>query len=321
MQKGRSKICRNLSKFCYNFLMKRQTDPILSEFSAFLLNIKGYSMRTVEAYLTDLTIFLEFLKRQGIDSPFSNKVTLNHLRRFLSQQSALKFSPKTLARRIASLKAFYRWAKKKGYISFNLASSLKAPKIPTNLPSFLTEAETEILFENFKPESPKDYRDLMLFKLMYGCGLRISEAINLKVSDYSEVDGQIRVLGKGSKERIIPLPYKLKHELDFYLKNVLPELAKRTPTVFMFPGKEGKPISDTLARKNLRKVLLKVGLANKISPHGLRHSLATHLLARGVDIRIVQEILGHSSLNTTQIYTHTNKTWLQSVYLKTHPRS
>lgn len=161
----------------------------------------------------------------------------------------------------------------------------------------------------------------MLFKLIYGCGLRISEALNLKIKDYDLSSGSVKISGKGEKTRIIPLPLKLKQELDSYLTNTRPELLENPSNEYVFPGRGMGHISDTLARRNLRKILLRSGLPAKISPHSLRHSLATHLLSRGVDIRIVQEVLGHRSLNTTQIYTHTDRTWLQKIYIKTHPRS
>lgn len=301
--------------------MKRQTTEEIEKFGEYLVKVKGYSLKTARSYTSDLKKFADYLEKLGIDSLTSPQVTPNHLRRFLSVQSALKLSSRTLARRIASLKAFYRWAKKRGAVSKNPASFLSNPKLPSRLPAFLTESETEILFENFRPETPKDLRNLMLFKLIYGCGLRISEALNLKIKDYDPSSGSVKISGKGEKTRIIPLPLKLKQELDSYLTNTRPELLENPSNEYVFPGRRMGHISDTLARRNLRKILLRSGLPAKISPHSLRHSLATHLLSRGVDIRIVQEVLGHRSLNTTQIYTHTDRTWLQKIYIKTHPRS
>lgn len=301
--------------------MKRQATGHIEKFGEYLVKVKGYSVRTAKSYLSDLRKFAEYLERQGIDSLTSPQVTANHLRRFLSMQSSLKLSSRTLARRIASLKAFYRWAKRRGFVSENLATFLSNPKLPSRLPAFLSELETTTLFENFKPETSRDLRDIMLFKLIYGCGLRISEALSLKVSDYDSSSGNLRISGKGGKTRIVPLPMKLKQELDLYLKDIRPEILKNPRNEYIFPGRGSSHLSDTFARKSLRKILLKSGVPARISPHSLRHSLATHLLSRGVDIRIVQEILGHSSLNATQIYTHTDRSWLQKVYMKTHPRS
>lgn len=297
-----------------------ETKELLGNFASFLVKNKGYSEKTARSYVCDLRIFLDYLSRLQIESPFSDQVTPLLLRRFVAFQSTLKLHPRTLARRIAALKSFYRWAKKNGLINTNPAQSLSSPKLPSSLPSFLSEPEVERLFETFKPDTPKEYRNYLLFKLVYGLGLRISEALELKTDSYNPRLGTITVTGKGNKQRIVPLPGRLKEELDFYLRE-LREQVSSARSSYLFPGASEKPLSDTAARKILRKMMLKAGLAARISPHSLRHSLATHLLARGVDIRIVQEILGHASLNTTQIYTHTDRSWLQRVYLKTHPRS
>lgn len=300
--------------------MKRQTEDILLQFYNFLISVKGYSRHTARSYLSDLKEFADYLEKSGIETPLSKKLSYLHLRRFVALQSSLNKSAKTVARCVASLKCFYRWAKKTGLIDVNPALALNTPKIPSYLPNYLSESETEELFSNIKTDKPNEFRDLILFKVVYGCGLRISEALNLKLQDVDLSSGTIRVIGKGKKERILPLPQKLKEELLFYVTNVRPVL-KEGKSDYLFPGRAKKPLSDTAARKNLRKLLLKAGVSARISPHALRHSLATHLLSRGVDIRIVQEILGHSSLNTTQIYTHTDKSWLINTYLKSHPRS
>ena len=304
--------------YCYNFRM--EIKELLDSFACFLVTNKGYSKKTVRAYTGDLKIFFEYLNRLQIKSPFSNEVTPLLLRRFIAYQSTLKLHPRTIARRIAALKSFYRWAKKNGLINTNPAQSLSSPKLPSSLPSFLSEPEVERLFESFKPSTPGEYRNYLLFKLVYGLGLRISEALELKTDSYNPRSGTVIVSGKGNKQRIVPLPARLKEELDFYLRELRQQICSPGSS-YLFPGAKEKPLSDTAARKILRKMMLKAGLAAKISPHSLRHSLATHLLARGVDIRIVQEILGHASLRTTQIYTHTDRSWLQKVYLKTHPRS
>ncbi|MCX7832396.1 MAG: tyrosine recombinase XerC [Actinobacteria bacterium] len=301
--------------------MKHQKTDILHAFSEYLLKIKGYSYQTVKSYISDLKILQSFLERQGIDLIGDEKLSSTHLRRFIALQSTLNLSPKTVARRIAAIKSFYRWAKKSGMISNNPAQALSTPKIPSNLPVFLSESEAETLFDSFNPKTLKEHRNLILFKVVYGCGLRISEALNLKISDYDSYSSQFKIKGKGKKERIIPLPYKLKVELENYLRSIRPELLEDSANEYIFPGKKENHLSDTAARKSLRNMVLSVGLSAKISPHALRHSLATHLLARGVDVRIVQEILGHSSLNTTQVYTHTDKSWLQRIYMKTHPRN
>lgn len=300
--------------------MKRQKTDILHAFSEYLLKIKGYSYQTAKSYISDLKILRSFLKKQEIDL-VDKKLSSTHLRRFIALQSTLNLSPKTVARRIAAIKSFYRWAKKSGMICNNPAQALSSPKIPFNLPVFLSESEAAMLFDSFKPKTLKEHRNLILFKVVYGCGLRISEALNLKLSDYDTFSSQLRIKGKGKKERIIPLPYKLKVELDNYLRSTRPELLEDRTNEYIFPGKRSNHLSDTAARKSLRNMVLSAGLSAKISPHALRHSLATHLLSRGVDVRIVQEILGHSSLNTTQVYTHTDKSWLQKIYIKTHPRN
>lgn len=300
--------------------MKRQTFDFLEVFLHFLEKNRGYSSNTVRSYRNDLTSFMQYLEKLDISSPFDRKVTTTILRRFIALQSALGLDAKSLARKTAALRSFYRWAKRNGYIDQNPAAALATPKLPVRIPSFLTEREVEEFFDSFKPETPLEYRDLILFKTIYGLGLRISEALGLKMSSINFHSGTVRILGKGKKERVLPLPEKLADDLNIYIKEIRP-LISSSLSDFVFISKTGKSLSDTAARKSLRRLLLKAGIAAKTTPHTFRHSLATHLLSRGVDIRIVQEVLGHSSLNTTQIYTHTDTSWLQGVYQKTHPRA
>ncbi len=300
--------------------MKRQSSDVKEEFLLYLKNLKGYSENTIRAYSNDLAVFEEYLKRFGINSLVDERINLSVLRRFIALQSSLGASERTLLRRIACLKSFFKWAKREGLISSNPAQSLSTPQKPQRLPEFLTERETEIIFEDYTPQTPKDYRDMLMFKIMYGLGLRISEVLNLKLDDISFSNATVRVTGKGSKQRLLPVPEKLLNDIQFYIHEIRPEL-NPSDNRFLFTSRNGKKISDTAVRKNLRKLLLKIGLSSGATPHTFRHSIATHLLARGVDIRIVQEILGHSSLNSTQVYTHADVSWLQRVYDKSHPRA
>lgn len=300
--------------------MKRQTEDFIKLFLDFLHKNYGYSKNTIRAYESDLTLFTNYLKHHNIDNPLDKAVSPLILRRFVALESAKGVDAKTLARRTAALRSFYRWAKRQGFIDVNPASSLYSPKMPIRIPSFLTEREVQVLLDEFKPQSPKEERDLILFKTIYGLGLRISEALNIKMSSLDLESNTIRIVGKGNKERILPIPKKLSEELKVYISDIWPTLSN-SPSEYLFISSSGKKLSDTSARKRLRLLLLKAGITTKTTPHTLRHSIATHLLARGVDIRIVQEILGHATLNTTQIYTHTDKSWLQNIYRKTHPKA
>jgi site-specific recombinase XerD len=300
--------------------MKRQAQNPIKLFLDFLHKNHGYSKNTIRAYENDLLLFSDYLKRSMIEDPLDEKVSPIILRRFIALESARGIDAKTLARRTAALRSFYRWAKRQGFISVNPASSLYSPKIPIRIPSFLTEREVEMLLDEFEPESIQEQRDLILFKTIYGLGLRISEALSIRLSSLNLESRTIRILGKGNKERILPIPAKLSRDLDIYIRETRP-LLSAAPSEYLFISKNGKRLSDTSARKRLRLLLLKAGITTETTPHTLRHSIATHLLARGVDIRIVQEVLGHASLNTTQIYTHTDRSWLQNIYRKTHPKA
>lgn len=294
--------------------MKRK---YLDSFLKYLQHAKGYSSNTIRAYGQDLSHFYDYLERGSFDIKI---IDSKIIRRYITSLFTLGYSSSTVARKLASIKSFFNWLKKEGKRQDNPASIITAPKQSKKLPNYWPENLVYDLLDRVEPSNPIEIRDFALFDLIYSCGLRISEALNLRLVNIDFYQKTLRILGKGNKQRVIPIPKKAFISLQEYLGKVRPKFINEQNN-FVFLSKYGSPLSDTAARKRLRKLLLKSGLAGTGTPHTLRHSLATHLLERGVDIRIVQEILGHSSLSTTQIYTHVDRKKLIEKYSKSHPRS
>ncbi len=292
---------------------------LAKEFIIYLEKVKGYSNSTIRAYRNDLLHFLSYLQRGGID-PL--KVTHKMLRRYTAFLTTLNLSRKTIARKISTLKSFYRWLYKRKLIDVSPATSLSVPKIPKTIPRFWNEPVVEVLLKSIKPDDLLSIRDLALFDLIYSCGLRISEVKNLDLKDVDMKERMVRIFGKGSKERYVPIPEKTINNINLYLTVSRPSLLKdkRNQKAF-FVNRYGERLSDAAIRKRFHKYLKLPDISASGTVHTLRHSLATHLLDRGVDLRIVQEVLGHSSLAATQVYTHLNKKTILKKYRGAHPRS
>lgn len=314
MQRGRSNRSLVIWKNCYNFPVKRQT---LDEFLEYLEHNRGYSQHTLRAYASDIAHFTDYLERAGLSV---ENVDARFIRRYLAYLSTTGHASATLSRKLAALKSYFRWLKKTGLRTDNPAAVISTPGKSLKLPDYWSETAIASLLDRFEPETVQDYRDILLFELLYTCGLRISEALSLTTSDIDTASLTIRVYGKGGKERQLLLTRSLAQRMLHYLEQVRPRL-NLSGGNYIFVSRGNPRMSDTTARKRLRRLLLKAGIAQKGTPHTFRHSLATHLLQRGVDIRIVQEILGHSSLNATQIYTHVDKKRLAEKYSQTHPRA
>lgn len=290
-----------------------------NEFIVYLEKVKGYSDSTVRAYRNDLSHFISYLDRAGIN-PL--KVTHKTLRRYTAFLTTLGLSRKSIARKISTLKSFYRWLYKRKLIDTSPATSLSIPKIPKNIPKYWNESIVGILLKSIETVGLFSIRDRALFDITYSCGLRISEVKHLDLSDVDLKEGMVRVYGKGGKERYVPIPKKTIENINHYLTVSRPSLiGKKGDQRAVFVNRYGRRLSDTAIRKRFRKYLKLPYVSAFGTVHTLRHSLATHLLDRGVDLRIVQEILGHSSLAATQVYTHLNKKAIFKKYRGAHPRS
>ncbi|MFL2722504.1 MAG: site-specific tyrosine recombinase XerD [Gammaproteobacteria bacterium] len=288
-------------------------DHNLGSFFTFLYVEKGLSKNTIEAYSNDLNNFLSWLNKLDIqDYKNISEALINEYVAYLFK-NGLKSS--SVNRKISSLKSFYLFLIKKKVISSSPLSEIITPKKQQYLPSSMSEDEVERLLQSPNIELDIETRDKAMIEMLYATGMRISELINLKITDIDIERSVLKVLGKGSKERLIPFGEKASDSLSYYLKKRKKSLAKE-----VFISNRGKKMTRTGFWQRIKIYLSREGLQDSISPHTLRHAFATHLLNRGADLRSVQLLLGHSDLSTTQIYTHIAKQRLGEVLKKHHPR-
>ncbi len=291
----------------------------LKEFLRYLLVEKQYSLNTVKAYEKDILSFLKYIKDFSIKHP--REINALHLRYYQVYLKKIGYEPTTIARKLSSLRSFLKYMYKNRIIEKNIANYLSYPKVPKKIPSVPVEEELNTFIENIKEEDFLSLRNKTLVELIYGAGLRVSEISHLTLDRINMDLRIIRVLGKGNKERMVPFGKKAKEILERYLKirhEVLSKLNKDTP--YLFLNLRGERLTDRGIRYIIKKMGIKQGLPY-LHPHTLRHAFATHLLNAGADLRSIQEMLGHSSLATTEIYTKVNYEHLLKVYMKAHPRA
>lgn len=300
-------------------------DAALTTYLAHLSVERGLSVNTLAAYRRDLTRYLEHVHRCGRRR--ADEVTAEDLSAFVShlqtgEDGGRPLSPASSARSVAAVRGFHRFcAAEDG--GADPALDLRAPSQARRLPKAITTAEVERLLDAASlGDGPLPLRDRALLELLYSTGARISEAVNLAVDDIDLELGAVRLLGKGSKERVVPVGSYARRALDAYLVRARPELAARgRGAASVFLNTRGAPLSRQSAWAVLRVAGERAGLPQQVSPHTLRHSFATHLLAGGADVRVVQELLGHASVTTTQIYTLVTPDTLREVYASAHPRA
>ncbi len=296
-------------------------ESLLLDFLAYLELERGLSRNTLEAYRSDLLQFGEFLDRRGL-APAA--VVHGEVASFLSE---LDVAPSTLSRKVACLRSFYRYLRREGAIEHDPTADLRGPRKPQRLPRVLTREQVARLLEQPRGTEPLALRDRALLELMYACGLRASEAIGLELSDVDLEEGLLCARGKGSKERIVPIGRQAVTAVRAYVHGGRPSLiaagSRSTAAVQarLFLNSRG----GGLTRQGLYKIIQgharRAGLEERMSPHTLRHSFATHLLAGGCDLRSLQEMLGHADLATTQVYTHLSSERLKQAYFSAHPRA
>jgi integrase/recombinase XerD len=297
--------------------------PLLLDFLAYLELERGLSRNTLEAYRSDLLQFGEFLRRRGLDVL---KVGHGDLAAFLSELAAgvderPPVAAATLQRKAACLRSFYRHLRREEIIAHDPTAELRGPPRTKRLPMVLSREEVGMLLSEPKGSEPRALRDRALLEVMYACGLRASEAVGLELADVDLEEGLLRARGKGSKERIVPIGREAIGALRAYLTRGRPALVGVKVESRLFVSRRG----SGLTRQGLYKIIQghaeKVGLRDRMSPHTLRHTFATHLLAGGCDLRSLQEMLGHADLATTQVYTHLSTERLKDVYFSAHPRA
>jgi integrase/recombinase XerD len=292
---------------------------LIDEFISYLSVERGLAENTLLAYRKDLTKYVEFLKKKG--KAKINQTSKKDVTDFMMELKDKGLSSNTVSRNLAAIKSFYKFLTLERYIERNITSILESPKLWKKLPDVLSLEEVEKLLEKPNLKNWLGIRDKASLELMYATGMRVSEIINLTIDDLNLDVGFIKCKGKGQKERIIPLGEKASGAIKRYLKKVRPKvLKKKQPSEYLFLTRLGKKMSRQTFWKMIKKYLKKTRIKKDVSPHTLRHSFATHLLEGGADLRIVQEMLGHANISTTEAYTHINKERLKSIHKKYHPR-
>lgn len=293
-----------------------ETYRLADQFISHLRVEKGLSENTIASYSNDLVRFLQFL--EGRDrSPL--QATQEDLIEYMAGLRG-RLSPRSMARNLSALKGFFRFLLAEDKIEANPARLLNAPKLPLRLPAVLSRQEVEVLLSQPDGSNPLGRRDGAMLELLYATGLRVSELVGLKIQNVNLEAGFVRTVGKGSKERIVPVGAKALKALKGYLAEGRPGLLKRRNSSYLFVNARGKPITRQGFWKNIKRYGLKGGINKEITPHSLRHSFATHLLEFGADLRSVQIMLGHADISTTQIYTHVTRERLKQIHEKYHPR-
>jgi len=291
------------------------SQQILNDFISYITVEKGLAKNTALAYRADIAKFLEFSDKK--QTPIGN-FTHNDITDFLWSIKSKGLKPRSLYRMMESLRQLYKYLNAENILENDPTSYITTPKIPENLPGMLSFDEVELLLSSVNASDETSVRNRAMLELLYATGLRVSELINLKFSNINLRDGFLRVIGKGSKERIVPFGDKAKDFLSVYI-NVRKQKKQESDNIFI--TRLGKKMSRVEFWRQLKNIALKAGIDKNITPHTLRHSFASHLLAGGADIRFVQEMLGHSSIATTQIYTHLDNSKLKQQHKKFHPRS
>ncbi|MBA7704571.1 Tyrosine recombinase XerD [subsurface metagenome] len=292
-------------------------ENILQVFLEFLSVEKGLSSNTVLSYSRDMKKLFQFFQKEKIHWL---KAGEEDLIRFIHHQSRSSLSARSLARLISSLKSFYKFLVLDGMIKKNPAVNLSSPKTWFSLPKFLTMSEVDLLLNQPDEKDIHGIRDKAMLELLYATGLRVSELVTLKIKNLNLEDGFLLCMGKGGKERIVPIGDSATRAIRRYLEEARPLLLKQ-PNNFLFLTRRGSAFTRQGFWKLLKSYVKKAGLDVKISPHVLRHTFATHLLERGADLRSVQLMLGHSQITTTQVYTHVSRQQLRRIYDKFHPRA
>lgn len=292
----------------------------LDGFRNYLAHARGLSENTQRAYLTDVALFLGAAE----DDEVAHRLTAHAARTWLADQARTGLAASSLARKMASLRSFSRWASEHGYCETDFAARLRTPRVDTPLPRVLTIEQARSLLHQARDEArdgdPQAVRDWACVNLLYDTGIRVSELTSVRVAGVDASARLLRVRGKGDKERVVPYSPASAAALERWLREARPLVARPSSPDTIFLGVRGGALSAKVVRENLHRLSARAGVPD-VAPHGLRHSMATHMVSQGADLRVVQELLGHSALTTTQRYTHVDAARLHAVFAQAHPRA
>lgn len=300
-------------------------DMLIQEYGNYLTNEKDASLHTHKNYLADLHQFSAYLSEKHSGIALTQPVQLKEIdnvvvRGFLAELFK-KNSPASVARKLASLRSFFQYYVRKGHLNNNPAKDVASPKVPRRLPNFLSVDEIFRLLEGPKGIATLAVRDRAILELLYASGLRVSELVGLNLENIDFSQNMIRVIGKGNKERVVPIGSKAKETLQKFVDIRAELLDEGVQTNAVFVNRRGGRLTPRSVERLIQKYIKICGISKKVTPHVIRHTFATHLLNAGADLRGIQELLGHSSLSTTQKYTHVSVDKLMEVYDKTHPKA
>lgn len=294
-------------------------DEQIQRFLDYMLVERGLSSNTISSYGRDVAQFAAYAEELGIEGV--EGVTEDNLTQFLARLRKEEYASTSVARKLAAIRSFLRFMQREGDVKRNLAESVDNPKPGKPLPKTLTEDEVIRLLRQPDVREPNGLRDRAMIETLYATGLRVSELVNLRMDEVNLGVGFVRCIGKGSKERVVPIGEVAIEMIKFYLAHCRARFLKGGRSEYLFLTNRGEPMSRVGFWKVIKKHATAAGITKHITPHVLRHSFATHLLEHGADIRSIQEMLGHSSVATTQVYTHVSRDHLREAYKKAHPRS
>jgi integrase/recombinase XerD len=294
---------------------------LIKGFKAFLKLEKSLSANTIEAYERDVEKLQQYLLSKGIN-PDIGQIDLKLLKDFLKWLHELGVSDKTQARIISGIKAFYKYLLLENILDRDVSSMLEAPKIKRKLPEVLSPEEVEAIINAIDLTKHEGERNKAMLETLYGSGLRVSELVNLKLTDIYRHEGFLKVTGKGNKQRLVPMGSLALKYVDIYLKNSRHQVSiKKGFENYIFLNRRGAPLTRVMVFIFLKELTKKAGVTKIISPHTFRHSFATHLIEGGADLRAVQEMLGHASITTTELYTHIDRDFIRDNIIQFHPRA
>ena len=294
----------------------------LEDFKSYIIVEKNFSKHTAKAYCADVLDFLLWMGEESCED-----VNFSKVREYLHFIQKFNYKKNTIARKIASIRTFYKYLYRERKVDSNPAMNLTSPKRPKSLPKFLTPDEVEEILNNVKMETPSGFRNRAILELLWATGMRVSELSGLNFGDLNLEHNEIRVFGKGAKERIILVTDRAKSYLERYINTAralipkgfpLEDVSESSP---VFINNTGYRLQTKTIRNVINETVEKIALPKKVTPHVFRHSFATHLIENGADLRVVQELLGHASISNTQIYTHVSTQHLKEVYSESHPRA
>lgn len=296
-------------------------DAHVDDYLRYLSVVRNLSSNTIRGYSNDISSYVKWARREGV-SPLH--VTHRQMRSYLSEMTAARYSPRTINRALSSLRSLYQWLLREGVTTEDAPAAVASPKLPKRLPKTMDDRDVSALFDTCDLSTEEGVRDRAFLELLYASGARISEVSALDIADVDFAQSQARLFGKGSKERIVPLYPAAIESLRSYLVRARPVLLASIEDASgehaLFVSKRGRRMSADSLRKTFERHVLEAGLDPSITPHAMRHTFATELLTGGADLRSVQELLGHSSLSTTQIYTHLSVDRLKEAARQAHPR-